>query len=373
MLFHNVALQSWGYRLPDEIVTSAEIETRLARLYERLRLPEGRLELLTGIRERRFWPPGTLPSEISIRSGEATIRAAGIDRREIGALFHGSVCRDHLEPATACRVHHGLGLSPSCLLLDVSNACLGLLNGILLAANMIELGQIRAALVVGTESARPLVETTIAALNRDTSLTRETIKPAVASLTIGSGSCALLLTDCRWYRGGSPLLGGVAHARTEHHQLCHSGSDEAGPGMMPLMETDSELLMREGIATGLETFVALRQELGWNAEGIDKTVCHQVGATHRKLLLEQLGLPLANDFATFETLGNTGSVALPISMALAAESGHLSYGDKVALMGIGSGINCIMLGLDWQHVANERGADMFAFPEVAHAISIPKK
>jgi 3-oxoacyl-[acyl-carrier-protein] synthase-3 len=219
----------------------------------------------------------------------------------------------------------------------------------LLAANMIELGQIRAALVVGTESARPLVETTIDALNRDTSLTRETIKPAIASLTIGSGSCALLLTDRRCSPGGSPLLGGVAHARTEHHELCQSGCDEAGAGMTPLMETNSELLMREGIATGVETFIALQQELGWRPATIDKTICHQVGATHRKLMLEQFGLAAENDFATFETLGNTGSVALPISLALAAERGHLAQGNQVALMGIGSGINCIMLGLDWQH------------------------
>ena len=350
MQYQNVCLESWGYRIPDEIVTTDEIEARLAPLYQRLRLPTGRLETLTGIRERRFWPRGTLPSKESIQSAETAICAAGIDRREIGALIHGSVCRDHLEPATACRVHHGLGLSPGCLLMDVSNACLGLLNGLILAANMIELKQVRAALVVGTESARPLVETTIAALNRNTELTRATIKPAIASLTIGSGSCAILLVDRSLSKAGNRLLGGAVTARTEHHELCRSGCDEAGTGMQPLMETDSELLLREGIATGVETFVALQTELGWEPATIDKTICHQVGATHRKLMLEQLGLSPENDFATFETLGNTGAVALPITLALAAESGHLTRGDQVALMGIGSGINCVMLGLDWQQV-----------------------
>ena len=108
--------------------------------------------------------------------------------------------------------------------------------------------------------------------------------------------------------------------------------------------------MREGIATGVDTFVALQSELGWSPSTINKTICHQVGATHRKLMLEQLGLAVENDFATFETLGNTGSVALPISLAKAAEAGHLARGDQVALMGIGSGINCVMLGLDWQAV-----------------------
>ena len=145
MHFRRVYLESFGYTLPDEIVTTAELERRLAPLYERLRLPEGRLELMTGIRERRFFPPGTRPSTISIESARRAIEASGIDRRNFGALIHGSVCRDFLEPATACRVHHGLELPNEAMIYDISNACLGLLNGIVQVASMIELGQIRPA------------------------------------------------------------------------------------------------------------------------------------------------------------------------------------------------------------------------------------
>ncbi|MCE9545029.1 MAG: 3-oxoacyl-ACP synthase III [Planctomycetia bacterium] len=348
MRFQNVCLESWGYVLPDEVVTSDELEALLSPAYERLRLSAGRLELMTGIRSRRFWPAGTRPSGPSIQSAQRAIQAAEIDRHWIGALIHGSVCRDHLEPATACRVHHGLGLSANCQVLDVSNACLGLLNGMLLVANMIELGQIRAGIVVGTESARPLVENTIAALNADESLTRASLKPALASLTIGSGSCAMLLVDRRISRTGNRLLGGVVGANTDHHDLCHSGADEAGAAMRPLMVTDAETLMHEGIATGVATFAAFQQEMGWAPADIDKTVCHQVGSIHRRMMLEQLGLTLEKDFATFETLGNTGSVALPLSLAMAAEQDHLAVDNSVALLGIGSGINSVMLGLDWQ-------------------------
>src|SRR5205085_3320634 len=134
---------------------------------------------------------------------------------------------DYLEPATACRVHHALALPKQCAVYDVSNACLGMLNGMLQVANMIELGQIEAGLVVGTEGSRQLVETTIDALNADLSLTRESVKLAVASLTIGSASAAVLLTHRRISRSQNRLIGGVAWANTEHHQLCHSGRDEA--------------------------------------------------------------------------------------------------------------------------------------------------
>jgi 3-oxoacyl-[acyl-carrier-protein] synthase-3 len=118
--------------------------------------------------------------------------------------------------------------------------------------------------------------------------------------------------------------------------------------MQPLMQTDSEQLMREGIATGVETFTHFMNETGWNPDDIDKTVCHQVGSAHRKQMLESLGLPLERDFATFDWLGNTGSVALPITMAIGLEQGHFRKGDNVGMLGIGSGINCLMLGVSWQ-------------------------
>ncbi len=346
--YRHVCLESIGYVLPEEVVSTDELEERLEPLYRRLRLPPGRLELMTGIRQRRFWPRGTLTSDVSQRSAELALRAADWEADRIGALIHGSVCRDHLEPATACRVHWLLGLPASCLVYDVSNACLGLLNGMLQIANMIELGQIEAGLVVGTEDARPLVEHTIDTLNADTRLTRRSVKPAVASLTIGSASCALLLVHERHSRTGNHLLGAAVRAETDHHRLCCSLDDEARDDSRPLMATDSEELMRRGIATGKATFAQFLEATGWEADQLDKTVCHQVGAAHRRQMLESLQLPLQRDFATFPWLGNTGSAALPVTLALAAEQEHLGAGDRVGLLGIGSGINCVMAGVAWQ-------------------------
>src|SRR5687767_10904640 len=94
MRYQNVCLESLSYAIPDEIVTSDEIERCLEPLYRRLKLPEGRLELMSGIRERRLWPRGFRPSDGSIASGRRAIEAADIDPGEIGCLIHGSVCRD---------------------------------------------------------------------------------------------------------------------------------------------------------------------------------------------------------------------------------------------------------------------------------------
>lgn len=349
MHFRRVCLEAFGYTLPEEVVTTAEIERRLGPLYGRLRLPEGRLELMSGIRERRFFPPGTRPSSASIESAQKAIATSGIDARYFGALVHGSVCRDYLEPATACRVHHGLGLPAEAMIYDVSNACLGALTGMIQVANMIELGQIRAGIVVGTESGRDLVENTIARLNADESLTRESIKDSIASLTIGSASVAVVLCDAELSQTGNRLTGAVVHSDTSQHELCRSR------GLETMMDTDSETLMRQGIATGVETFRRFLGVAGWEPEEIQRTFCHQVGSAHRRLMLESLGLDPAKDFATLETLGNTGAAALPVTMALGIEQGILTAGDRVAMLGIGSGINCQMLSVEWKKAAVEFG------------------
>ena len=347
--FQHVCIESFGYVLPDEIWTSEEVESRLAPLYERLKLPLGRLELMTGIRERRFWQRGTLPGDISLISCERALEQSEIDRDCVGALIHGSVCRDYLEPATACSIHHRLGLRPECTIYDTSNACLGILNGVLQSANMIELGQIDAALVVGTEDGRGLVENTIQTLNEDTSLTRKSIKPAIASLTIGSASCAILLTRRSLSHKGNRLEHAVVQANTQHSELCQSDASAAGH-VQPLMDTDSEMLMRHGIETGTATFARFLKHSGWTRDSIHRTVCHQVGGKHRALMLESIGMPPEKDFTTFEWLGNTGAAALPVTMAIGLESAPATN-ERIAMLGIGSGINCISLGVHWAPTA----------------------
>ena len=114
------------------------------------------------------------------------------------------------------------------------------------------------------------------------------------------------------------------------------------------MWTDSEALMREGVAAAQEVFAAFLEEMEWAADDIHKTFCHQVGRAHQRLLFESLGLEPRIDYSTLEHLGNTGSVALPITAAIGIENGHLRKDDHVALLGIGSGINVIMLGVEWQ-------------------------
>ncbi|MDO5113191.1 MAG: 3-oxoacyl-ACP synthase III [Planctomycetia bacterium] len=346
MIYHHVCIEAVTHILPPEIVTTEEIERRLQPVYERLHLSPGRLEWMTGIRERRLWNRGTLPGTQSIQTVQKLLEKAAFPAEKIGCLIHGSVCRDYLEPATACGVHQGAGLPPHCQIFDVSNACLGLLTGVLQIANMIELGQIEAGIVVGTEDSRSLLETTLEQMNQDMTLTRQSIKPFFASLTIGSSSAALLLTHRKISRTQWHLAGGNYRANTAFCHLCRSDeSVKTGDSM----KTDSEQLLLQGVDTAKTLFPLFLTELGWQRENIERFFCHQVGKAHQKRLYDELELDTERDFSTLEYTGNTGSAALPTALSIGLERGICQPGDRVALLGIGSGINSVMLGLSRVH------------------------
>ena len=80
---------------------------------------------------------------------------------------------------------------------------------------------------------------------------------------------------------------------------------------------------------------------------MERVFTHQVSEPQRQIGLHALGFPLDKDFPTLQYLGNTASVAAPISFAIGVDEGVVHEGDKVVMLGVGSGINSIILGIEW--------------------------
>lgn len=338
MRYENVCIEGIGYVVPKNVVTTAWIEEQLAPIYRALEIPPGRIEQLTKIKERRWWDEGVAVSDGAAMAGERALADAGIARDEVGFLVNTSVCRDYLEPATAVIVHHKLGLPPTAMNFDLSNACLGFLNGMVVAANMIELGQVDTALVVASESVREGQLNTLHQLLSN-SPDMQSFRDNLATFTLGSGSVAMVLTHRSRSKTGKRLLGGYTYAQTQHHGLC-----VAQPTWM---HTQSTQLLQEGLKVIAAAWAGFKRELGWDSDDIDRVFTHQVSEKQRVLGLQMLGLGEGKDYPTLTYLGNIASVSCPISMAIAREEGFLRDGDRVAMIGVGSGINSIILGVQW--------------------------
>ena len=61
--YSRVVIESFGYELAPCVVTSEELEHRLAAVYHKLHVQPGQLFQMTGIQERRYWEPGYTVSE----------------------------------------------------------------------------------------------------------------------------------------------------------------------------------------------------------------------------------------------------------------------------------------------------------------------
>jgi 3-oxoacyl-[acyl-carrier-protein] synthase-3 len=337
MLFQSVAVASVAYVDAPHRVGSNELEDRLAPLLKRLGLAGGMIASLSGVQARRFWDVGVQPSDVAAMAGEKAIRAAGIDRERIGALVSTSVCRDFVEPSVASIVHRHLGLSPRCRNFDLGNACLGFLDGMELVAAMIERGAIDYALVVDGEGSRFAVERTIERLNAVGDA--RALAEEFATLTLGSGGAAMVLARKDLAPEGHAFRGGVCLAATDWNHLCRGQNDR--------MITDAQKLLTAGLDLATKTFALAAADLGWTPDALDEVVIHQVSRQHTERLAEKLGVDLSKIHAIYPEHGNVGPASVPMVLAKSAELGRLRRGMRIALMGIGSGLNCAMAEIVW--------------------------
>lgn len=350
MKYSKVFIDAIGYELPPNVITTEEIEARLQPFYDAVGFQQGQLGPLTGIMERRYWDVEHSLSQESARAGRKALDQAGISSDKVEAVVFCGVGREGFEPATACAVADALKVSPTAHVYDVSNACLGVVSGMVTVANAIELGQIRCGLVVSCETARQIVDATIDEINAHKSI--PFYQKTIATMTGGAGAVAVLLTDGSLENDAvrrHAILGGTVRQATQFHDLCRWTFDE--PGMPTAakvrMRTNAHGVLENGLTLAKDTFDQFKREMAVPEGKPDKFICHQVGSTHQKMVQKTLGIDPKRDYSTFQYLGNMGTVSLPLTAAVADEEKFLKADDYVGFMGIGSGLNCLMMALIW--------------------------
>jgi len=331
---NNVVLLSVAATMASRTTTSEDIDKQLTPALKRLRLPLGLLQRVAGVYERRNWSAEESFDEAAISAGKRALAEAGIRPDQIGLLINTSVTRKHLEPSVAVRMHHGLGMPSSAINFDIANACLGFVNGMSLAAQMIDSGQIDYAVVIDGEDADEIQLNTIERLGRD-GIKRKDFMSEFASLTLGSGAAAAVLGRADRHPDGHRLLGGVTRAATQFNELCVGSVD----GMF----TDAKALLKGGMDLVVSAWKDAKKQ--WNWSNMDRYILHQVSDVHTNAIVKAVGLDKARIPLTYPKLGNVGPASIPIT--LAGEASSLKRGERVLLMGVGSGLNTSMLEIAW--------------------------
>lgn len=338
MLFENVHIMGLSYIDPPNIVTSSELEDELKDNLQRFKMRPNLIEDLTGIKTRRTFGPGLNPSIYATQTAVRALEDARLPKEKVGLLINCSISKDYIEPSVAAMIHGNLNLPSECLNFDISNACLGFLNGMEIAGNMIERGQIDYALLTSCESSEDLMRATLRQM-KDPEIGQAEFRDRFATLTLGSGSTAMVLAHKKHAADKPRFLGGVSRAATQFNQLCVGHNED--------MKTDAKTLLIAGTQLALETYAQAKAEMGWDKKEFQHYMMHQVGKAHLGGLIQAINVPADRVPMIFPEYGNTGSTTIPLALAKSVENGLVKKGDRVALMGIGSGINCSMMEIEW--------------------------
>lgn len=338
MLFQHVAIAGLAHIDAPRRLSSAEINARLKPTLDRLGIRTDVFGDVAGIQARRLWDGEMQASDAATLAAVKALADAAIEPERVGLLVNTSVSRDYLEPSTASIVSGNLRLPDTCQNFDVANACLAFINGMDIAARMIERGEIDYALIVDGETADLAYEKTLERMSR-ADVTEEDFRNEMATLTLGSGAAAMVMARAELAPGAPRYRGGVTRAATEWNKLCRGNLD----GMV----TDTRLLLVEGVKLAQKTFQVAVQKLGWAVEELDEFVIHQVSKVHTAAFTKAMGIDPKKVMTIFGEHGNIGPASVPIVLSKLREMGRLKKGDRVALLGIGSGLNCSMAEVVW--------------------------
>ncbi|WP_148665562.1 3-oxoacyl-ACP synthase III family protein [Sulfurifustis variabilis] len=341
MYMHSVGhsrIISTGMYLPPERLSSREL-MEMFRSRERFGLPYEWLERTTGIRERRFAPPDFKSSEMAVAAAREALELGEVSPSQIDAIIYCGVLRDHVEPATAHVVQDKIG-ARNAIAFDVSNACLGFMNGMHLMDALIATGQARRGLVVTGERGNHYIRKALRVLaelpdNGDFS-------DLAAALTLGDAGAAAVMGPKLDPETG--IKGFVVQSQGQHNGLCVCGDN----GEDTHLVTKITEIVRETTRLVGPLYQALMHEhLGWQPSELSRYIPHQVGLRSVRKHAEVAQVPLEIIPITVDYLGNIISATIPVNISLLMKDKKLTNGERIYLSGTGSGISIAQAAMVW--------------------------
>jgi 3-oxoacyl-[acyl-carrier-protein] synthase-3 len=301
-----------GAYLPERIVTNDELAARLdtsdAWISER-----------TGIRQRHIAGPGDTAASMGAAAARAALADAGIDAAEVDAVILGTSTPDQAFPATAVRIQAELGMRGG-FAFDVSAACSGFIFALATADAMIRAGQIRRALVIGSEVYSRILNWQ----DRGTCVLFGDGAGAVLLQAGGDAGRGVLSTHLHSDGRFGDILyvdGAVGRADRPGH-LVMQGREVFRHAVLKLAETVEEALAANGLA----------------ASDVDWLVPHQANKRIIDAMGRKLGLPAERVVVTVDRHANTSAASIPLALAEAWQDGRIRRSDLVLMEALGGGL-----------------------------------
>ncbi|MFG1704554.1 3-oxoacyl-ACP synthase III family protein [Nonomuraea sp. M3C6] len=306
--------------LPEQSVTTPELEAALADRNPGTRIPRGGIEQVSGVRRRHVAAAGQTAAGLAAAAARTLLERIGHAAPAIDLIIFAGVTLDAVEPATAHLVAAELGAG--CPVFDVRNAANSVLNAVELADTLITAGRHRTILVVCGEVATPAMRWQVES--------EEDFTAAIPSYTVSDSGTAMLLQ-------ASAVPGVLGHrfcANSAHWREAITPGDsmDLATGVRKL---DLSLL-RQPLA-----------ERGLDWQDLAAICLHQPSLPSLHAFCDLAGIPHDRVVHTIAEHGNLVASTIPAQLHQAVESGRVQRGDLVALVGVAGGVSAGIVLLRW--------------------------
>ncbi len=323
----------WGSFRPDKILTNNDlariVDTSDEWIYSR-----------TGIRERRIASEKETTATLAFEAAARALLRADLHPSQVELIIVATSTPEYIFPSTACRVQDYLGATKAGAF-DLSAACSGFVYGLSMAAQSIQTGSVRNAVVIGAETMSRVMDWE----DRGTCilfgdgagavvLKGSSVPGGVMASTLRSdGSGGDLLSLPAVYHNPMPMLG------TEYlHQNGHRKNTVAMNGRQVYR------FATQVIASSIEETIA---KADLTIDDIALIVPHQANVRIIETAAKRLKISPDRFFMNVDLMGNTSAASIPIALCDAVHDGRLRPDDNVVFVGFGGGLTWAASVLKW--------------------------
>ena len=265
----------------------------------------------TGIRQRHFCGEGESTTTLAIEAARKALEDSGLDKSEIGCVIVATSSGEYVMPSTACLVHKALELNENIPVFDLGAACAGFLYAVDAARAMLLAHGSRAALVIGAEQMSQLLD-------------------------MADRNTCVLFGDA----AGAAVF--ALDEDAEYAYVCGTRGDMAiqvgGPRRTLPMTMEGQNVFRFAVSTIPSTVDELIEKTGKTLDEVDWVVCHQANQRIIDASVRRLGVPAEKFYKNLDRYANTSAASIPLALAEMKESGRLTSGQRVILVGFGGGL-----------------------------------
>ena len=303
-------IKGTGSALPARRVDNAElcetVDTSDAWIVER-----------TGIRSRYIADDSETTATLAAAAARRAIEAAGLQPADIDLIILATATPDQTFPASATKVQALLGID-DCIAFDVAAVCTGFLYALTVADSMIRGGNVRRALVIGSETFSRILDW----------------EDRTTCVLFGDGAGALVLGG---EEGESGILATRLHADGRHNDMLYIDGGPSTTGTVGKLRMRGREVFRHAVVNLAAVLREVLDAADLTPADVDWVVPHQANARILDATAKKLGLPPEKVIVTVDRHANTSAASVPLALDVAVRDGRIKRGDLIVLEAMGGG------------------------------------